>query len=679
MDIDALVSKFGGDGSTPVVVPDNAIDVHGLAAKFGGEDKAKEVEKLPEDIRKVFIYPKGPIAQDTPQPVTYGNAPTAEEIAASRLQTNPRDDNLANGISNYIPAIATKIKDNAIEGGKNFSSGLGDIVNQGDLAGGAKKMAVGGLQALTSIPSGMVSEGIEKPIANLTGSPEIADRAGFVAGSAIPVVPGLGAVSKLRPSNVALKDLTEIITNNGANPENLIPVVKGMKANPRLGPADLNPAVLSTTQKLFTTEGDAAKNYLASTSTNRMSTAKDTVNSAFDTALGKTVNTADKLQELKDNARRIGKTEIEPFLAANPHADVTGLIKHIDSEIGYPAMKAIKEGRSPPIPLTPYQSEILDIRSKLRNPSWPDRDQMFAYSDQLHNAQSQLRETAQGLAKSTAGSEQNTAKKLFSFREKMKDVLGPEYKEKLGKYADEKSIDSAFRYGHDEVLKSGKSLEHDPSFFEKWVNDPKRKPAELEAAREGARRSINAEINGTRTAATNPASRAVGIGQNDFSRERVTALLGKEEADKLFTALDHARLEANTHTKLIEGSQTANRLAADSRVALPVRDNKSLLERSVLPLAGAAAEAGNAYLGGQFGLGAVGLAASLAASKGAGFIKDKVALSLAKEKNAQLAKLALPVNGPERDALIQHLENAIPGPKQSIMRRAAKLSSMVGP
>jgi len=55
-------------------------------------------------------------------------------------------------------------------------------------------------------------------------------------------------------------------------------------------------------------------------------------------------------------------------------------------------------------------------------------------------------------------------------------------------------------------------------------------------------------------------------------------------------------------------------------------------------------------------------------------------LELARAHNAQYAKYALPTEGPEREALIKALEAAIPGPKQSILRRGATgLSRLVGP
>ena len=68
-------------------------------------------------------------------------------------------------------------------------------------------------------------------------------------------------------------------------PENLSTVVKEMKANPRLAPADLSPKVLQDTQHLFANDGPQI-NYLATTSANRMATRRSAVEEAYDTAGG---------------------------------------------------------------------------------------------------------------------------------------------------------------------------------------------------------------------------------------------------------------------------------------------------------------------------------------------------------------------------------------------------------
>lgn len=648
MDINALASEFGSAGVSPDT-GNTSVDVHGLAAEFGSKKKADEIAK---DVKSgaITIRPVAP-------PISGDTSPLPQPEVTQAGGVNPRD---------LLPQ--TNIQESAYNAdlaGKDLtSSGVSDF-ETGHPYVGAAKVAGGLLSRLASPMTGIVQGGVNTPVTDITGNPDIGDRAAFVAGSALPVVPGAGAIVKALPKNAALSSLIESI---GA--KDLPSVVSQMKANPRLTPADLSPRVLQDTQNLFATEGPHI-NYLKETSDKRLSTAKDTVNSAFDSAMGPTVNAAQKIDQLKAAARKVGKEQIEPFLQANPHTDITDLVKHIDSEIGYPAMKAIKAGERPPLPLTDYQRELLNVRNKLRNPAWPNRDQMFAYTDQVHSAQSKLREKAQGLASSATGSERNTASDLFKFREKIKAAVGPEYKKVLGKYADEKQIDEAFHYGHDTILKNGKTLENDPSFFEKWINDPKRKPDELEAAMEGARRAINAEIQGTRSAATNPASKGVAIGQVDFNRQRLEYLLGKQEADKLLTTLEHTRLEANTHNKIFEGSQTAMRTSSKAKFTLPTKTDVMKAAPAV-----AAMEASNFYMGGFPGFGT----ALMVGAKAGNSVKDSVKLALAKEHNAQYAKIALPTEGPSRDALIKSLEAAIPGPKQSIVRRGAgTLSRLVAP
>ena len=383
--------------------------------------------------------------------------------------------------------------------------------------------------------------------------------------------------------------------------------------------------------------------------------------------MGATVNAAEKVDALKAAARKVGKENIQPVLAAKPHTDVTDLIKQIDTAIGYPAMKAIKANERPPLPLTPYQRELLDVRNKLRSPSWPDRDQMFAYTQQLHDAQIALRTKAEAYSKSLTP-DSYVGGKLKAFREDMKKAVGPDYVEALGKYAGEKKIEEAFHNGYDTILSNSKKLENDPSFFEQWVNSKARKPGELDAAKEGARLRIQHEIEGARTAATNPAAKATGIGQTDFSVKRIETLLGKEEASKLLKALDDERKIANTHNKIIEGSQTAMRTASKESRALPT---KTEVMKSAPMLA--AAEGANFFYGGY-----PGAATALAAlAKGGAAAKDAIAMKLARETNARYATYALPTQGPNREALIKSLEAAVPKPKLSVGSKL-RLSNLVG-
>jgi hypothetical protein len=663
MDIDALASEFGSGNVSPNA--DNAgVDIHGLASEFGSKDKAKEISKLPENIRKVYITPAPPIS-DAP----------ADYQPAQGIQggANPRDTALAEGIRNYIPSIGNAIADNASEGASNFSSGLGDVVNKGELKSGSKKMGVGALQAITAIPAGIASEGVGKPITELTGNPDIGDRAAFVAGSAIPVAPGLSAISKLRPSNVALKDLISNITNNGANPENLVPVVQRMKNNPRIGPADVSPAVQSATQKLFATEGDTAKNYLATTSANRMKSSPTAVDDAYNIAGGIPVDAVKKLASLAQSAKDVGAKEINPALTNSRPVDLSGTLEHIDKQLKPGVNSVITSGSALPFP--EVKAKLANFRKLLANET-----EMRTGAQDIHGLQSALREHAEGLLNSSSGSDRQLGYALMQVRNKIVDDIdkasGGKYKPALSNYRDEKDIAKSFREGYDGVLSNSKQMENLPEFTKQWLDSLTKE--EKEAVKEGVRLRVRAEMG----VAKNPSLAGQNIAKSEFNKEKMELVLGKEETNSLIQKLEDEKSIANTHNKVFEGSQTAQRISSESKRDLPKPTEKgSGLSRLASIASYVGPEVAN-YYGTGYAIPGLGLAASTAAGVAGHYgtkAKDAIKLSLAKENNAQYAKLALPTEGPEREALIKSLEAAIPGPKQSIMRRASRLSNHVGP
>ncbi len=672
MDIDALASEFGSAGVSPATSSD--VDVHSLAAEFGSNKTANEIEKKHGIVIRPVAPPiSGPQGEtNSGVTVTGGAAPNNDNLTTG--EHNYRGiEPILEGIKNLPSNVGTAIKQKALEGRSLASEGIEDI-GAGKPATGALKTGLGALAAVTAPITGTIQETVEKPVTQLTGNPDIGDRAGFVASAAIPTVPGTGSIlgatsssltgriSGALPKNRAFRTLVESI-----GPENAGKVAADMKANPRLTPADLSPKVLQDTQNLFVTDGKHI-NYLADRVNDSTAGAKSTVQNALDASLGSRVNPVEKLKELKQNIRDIGSNEINPVIAAKPHTDVTSVIKDIDNEIGSHALKAMREGTASPL-VDDTKRALFRLRHDLRG-NWPDRDQMFAYTDQLHRTQSELRGTAQALIKK-GGWEGLTGKKLFEFREKLKDAVGPEYKAALGKFKDELDIQEAFTHGHDALLTNSKNLEKHPEFFKEWV--AKASPEELHAAREGARVAIDTQINGFRTAATNPVSREVGIGQVEFNRQRIEALFGKTEADKIFTTLEHERMIADRNVKLIQGSQTAMRNSSKAAFQLPTKTEagKTLLPAAVL-------EGANMLSSGVPGVGA----AAYAGSRVALAAKDRIKLLLAKEHNAQYAKLALPTEGPSRDELIKSLEQVANrnSPKPSLARRSAvALSRLVAP
>jgi hypothetical protein len=549
-----------------------------------------------------------------------------------------------------FPSVGNAIYDKAAESGNEVLSGVKDIFGN-QPASGLGKVGMGALGVLSSPLSGLT-----KVVGDVTGNRNFADKAELVAGGAIPIVPGVKMASSISPSNRALREVIAGITSDGANPLELARVVKEMKANPRLGPIDLSDAVLSMNQKLFVKEGNTAKNYLAQTSRDRMAGANNAVESAYNDAAGVAINPVTKLQELKDAAKKVGEDQINPSIKNASSVNITPVIEHIDSRLkpGVQGTLNLEDG----LPSLPINDRLRQVRAILT-----DNKSQRVDPSQLHSAQSILRQTAEGLLNSATGSDREMGHALMGVRNKIVTAIdeasGGKYKPALSNFRDEKQIGDAFHHGYDNIFTTSKKLENSPEFTREWVNQLSER--ELEAAREGARLRLNTEIKSVRSAASNPANKATSIPEVEFNRQI-----------------------ANTHNKLEGGSQTGARLAADSATDLPVKNDKSSLSKYAIPAIAGAAELGSQYLGGSVGLGGVlGLGASVAGwgiNKAGSAAKHSIEMSLAKERNAQIAKYSLPVAGPARDALIKQLEAAIPGPKQSLLNLSAtNLSRIISP
>lgn len=676
MDINELAAEFGSSSKASSNADTGGIDVHGLAAEFGSgkTTSARDIGRPVISIQKGNPHP--------PQSDINGGKPEYYNETNVNPPATPQPFPLRPDVigGNVVKDIVSNLG----QGASTASEGLGDIVNRGELGSGAKKMGLGALGVVTAIPSGIASGAVSEPITQLTGNPDIGERAGLIAGGAIPIVPGASLLSKAMPSRVALKDLVDTISNNGANPENLVSVVQGMKSNPRLGPADLNPAVLSTTQKLFTTEGDASKNYLAKTSADRMASSSGAVKGAYDAAAGIPVDAIQKLKDLKEAAAKVGNEQIQPALAGAKPVDLSPVLEHIDSQLKPGVLKHVDPGST--LPLDAVKKQLTEVRAWLAN----DKEQLIN-PQLIHKVQSAFRKEAENLIASSDGANRTLGYSLMNVRNKLVDALDEaspkikdakgndigSYKPALAKYRGEKEIDEAFHNGYDGVLSNSKKMENLPEFTKEWVKDLT--PHELEAAKEGIRLRIRAEM-GT---ARNPSLAGQNIAKTEFNREKMEMILGKPETKKLLDELDAERRIANTHNKIVENSQTAMRLAGESKIKIPEKSPPaSGLDRLAKLASWVGPEAANFY-GTGYAVPGIGLAASLAANAGgraATALKDKAKIALAKERNFQLSKMALPTEGPERDALIKSLEAAIPGPKQSIVRRGANaLSRLVGP
>lgn len=618
------------------------------------------------DRPKVIIQtPKPPISG-----VTAEQSNTINAVDTPNSTSGPNTRSLSD-----IPVNAGRATyDAAKEGILTAGSGIGDILSN-QPASGFGKIGVGGLSALTSPIAG-----VEQLAGDVTGSKDIADRAGMVLG-AIPVAPvaNLGVQSLKNLSlpttviskNKALHELVEKITSNGREPENLVNTINAMKANPRIGPADTSPAVLNMAQKLFTTEGDYTKNYLHTTSTNRIKSSADTVNSAFDTAAGLSVNAVNKLKELAEASKKVGNEQINPAIAGSKPVDLTGTLEHIDSRLK-PGVNSVISGESS-LPTNEAKAALSNFRKLLASPT-----EMRTGAQDLHDLQSSLRIHAERLLGSATGSDRSLGHALMEVRNKLVGDIdkasGGKYKPALSNYRDEKQISEAFYDAYNGILTNSKKLENRPEFTEEWFKGLTEH--EKQAAIEGIRTKIDTEMG----VAKNPALAGTSLGKSAFNQKKMEAVLGKEETHKLLNTLEAERSISNTHNKILEGSQTEMRHAGDDAIALSKNNpNKANpLSKYVLPAAAGLAEAGSSYFG-AVGLGSLAVGGLAGATKLGSMGKNKIIDILEKERNAQLAKFSLPTQGPDRDALIKSLEAAIPGPKKSLVSKANSLARLVGP
>jgi hypothetical protein len=607
------------------------------------------------------------------EPKKAGEAPTGYNAATGQTSYE-KPSEVATG--SHTPSLSEV----PIKAGKAVGSGLyqaGAEAGQGlrEALSGKPASGIGkiGMAPFTAIGA-LTSDPVSSVVGDITGNQDIANRAGALVGL-LPVAPSTRAVKNLPivTNKKAFNNLVEMI-----EPQNAGDVARAMRADPRLTPADLSPAVQSATQKLFTVEGDKPKNYINSIVNQRASGANSAVNAAMDASLGSRVDPVAKLNELKTNIVNAGKQAIEPALAKTKPVDITPVVKHIDNVLK-PGVNEIISNPENMLPYTRVQQTLSKWRDFITNDSVN-----LTNPNALHKLQSGIRRQAEGLLKSSDPEARATGYALYGLRNEFINAIGKagpqtvdkagnavsEYRAGLSKYRDENDVADAFRHGHDAIIKNGRALEDNPEFFKQWVKEAT--PEEIEAAKQGANIAIRTAMNAYRAPVTNTTSKAQQMAQVDFNRQRIESLFGKEQADKIFTRLENERKIAETNNNLIHGSQTAMRMQADSRVALPTK--KDLASTFIPP---ALLETASAFTTGVPGL----AASSYIGAKLVGAGLGKVATALAKEKNAQLAKLALPTEGPSREALIQQLEAVAAEharPRLSVMNKGRLAARSVG-
>lgn len=550
--------------------------------------------------------------------------------------------------ANYVAAATKRV----LEGKALASEGL-DEISQGKAATGLGKAVMGVASMPLGLYGAITDVLVKDPIANVTGSDDIGEKAALLAGGAIPIVPSANAVKRALPKNRAFQTLVEKI-----EPQNIPTVVAELKSNPRLALMDVSPAAKQMAQQLVVTEGKHL-NHLSNVVEQRLGSAKGAVGDIYDSSLGTPVNVVEKLKEFKDNIKKVGQQQINPVVTAAKPVDISDVVAAIDAKLKPGANSVISSGQ---LPDTAVNKHLLQVRNLMTN----DKAVMTS-AERLHELQSVFRREAENLKNSPNPMDRRIGYALNEVRQDLVAAIDKaadgKYKPALKAYRDENQIEEAFHIGTN-VISNSKKLENRPEYFNEWKKGAT--THEIEAAREGARIAIDTQI---RTA-KNAARSGTDIVMPEFSAAKLKDLFGEAEANQMIKLLRDEQRIAQTNADLFRNSQTAMRSSVNKSIELP---KPSDMVSGLIPPA--AIEVGSVMTGGAPLVGSLAYGGLKLAGKGNDVIKTK----LAQERNFQLSKLVSAGDGPLRDKLIQELE-AVYAAKPSMLRRTSNaISKVIGP
>lgn len=629
-----------------------------LINEFGSGSKGKQT--IPstqfDDLIKQFGTGKYEIAPAKSQEI----GPPRPEEAANYKPTEYEGRSIIRGVKNLPGNILKSVIEDAKSGVSSVAQGITDIAENRP-ASGIGNVGMGALSTLFSPATGLIKEVVERPVTELTGSKEIGERAGFVAGAGLPFLKAGKTINAARPTNAAFNKLVDAI-----GVDNIPDVLKRMKGNERLTFADVSPGARQDAQALVIQQGPHQTSLIDQIN-KRQAGARGQVERLYDDTMGAPVDVVQKIEQLKKRAKDTGATVINPVVEKSGPVDVTNVVKAIDAAIGTgpverQTLKRLKSGERPDLTASPAQQALWSEREKIRG-IWKDQDQMFMDmkgEQGLHEVQKTLRARAQALIDSDKPLDRELGNKLMKIRNDLVEAGGKDYKAALGKYADDMSVQEHFQIGQNVLRNRPTHIEDRPEYLDKLIK--KAKPDELEAIREGARVAIDNQIRSMRFAA----KKGTDIPEVEFNKQKLEKLFGKKEVDDLSRKLQDEKDIADTTSKLLHNSQTAARQASNARVDLPQRKESSLAAVTA-PLAEIAmlSATGGAVPG-------AGLASVLGAkAAGSGIMKGKTAL--ARKTNSEYAQLLFS-EGEQRAALMQALEQKLNNSNQLSISSKLKLS-----
>lgn len=501
-------------------------------------------------------------------------------------------------------------------------------------AGGVLNTLGGALGMVTAPISGAINALVTRPVTELTGNPDIGERAGAVANVLVPLK-GVAKVGEaVAPSTKATNALVDAI-----RPENVPEVVAGMRANPRMTPADLSDPVRVRTQRLMANGTPDVQDLISRTVRDRTASRLDNTNSAFTAAMGPAPDVGAMVEGLKAKAREAGQKAIQPALEDAKPVDVSPVIAAIDEKLK-PGVNPLLDPGSK-LPLSAEQEALARMKQQLTTPT----GETLFDAQRLHRVQSDIGDQAFQLSKSPDPKDRLLGSQLRNMNENLIDQIdaaaGGAYRPARAKFKDAKDIHESFDEGFD-VLKNRSGVngfEDRPAALREWMKTAT--PEQVVAKRLGVRADIDQKINGVK----NGALRGETVTAIPYNQEKIKALFGEAEGNRLIRVMNDAHREAATNSSIIAGSKTAETRAADADTKVREVGGGDAL-KYVAPVA---AE----ILGQSAGLPFVGLAGS-AAARMAHMGAQKLGQMHDIAKNYQFAKSAL-ATGAERDKTINAL------------------------
>ncbi len=619
------------------------------ATKSGGDD----IDKFLEGFKSTSQVAQQSNKSTAPIP---GSDTEADYARTREFQNRSKTGEF---LSDIGETYKRKFGENLQAGRETTSTALSDIGSNLP-ASGVGKSVMGSLGMLTSpFTAGYDTAG--EMFGKILGNKEAGERAAILPFGGLPIAKGTQAVKAAIPTNKAMRILTESIGE-----ENLPEAVKRMEANPRLTVMDVSNPTLQRAQKLVVEPGPQ-QSLLEKFTTGQKNTAKSTVENIY-SELGQPVNVKEKLDELKAKAKEVGEKQINPAIAGAKPINLSPVLEHIENKLKPGINSIVNPGET--LPSSAVQSRLSDIKDVLAN-----EKSMRIDPKQLHNIQSALRIEAEGLLGSSVGSERTLGREIMGVRSKIVEAINTasegKYRPALNNFRDEKQIEDAFHKGADITSNRKGKVEDLPEFWDEWIN--KAKPAEIEAAKEGAL----TELRRQRATVKNAALKGETVPEIEYNKDKLSLLFGKEKADKMARELRDERDIAVRNQKLYENSQTAMRLKADEDINVRQPHTNPL---GMLPAA--IVEAGSAAAGSQFGTYVPGLGlAAYGANKGVLWAVNKVRKNLDERKNVELTKL-MTATGEERQQMLEHFKSKITenqSPKGNMASRINALQRVIAP